>query len=548
MSENKTEVKARIMPAEDGSIKVVFFSAPTSPPLLGAKAASGAKNAPVEDVTVAESGAEAPLDESILKQDLAAEEAETVDSDRAKAMFAAHKPSADAVFWSKFERPTDPPPARTGVTKNGPALEPVTEDSPALEPGDADWNVSTKEFPVEEPAPAVSASQHPSVHTRGIDEWKTPSPLRKIERKGESNLVDRSKKTTKNLTPIGRVDPNGFAALLGTDVDEEDLAGVGSGKASGGAGEKTEPTSTRSGFGFGMFGSPKGKFCSSKLLCVIVTVVIGLGCSAFALSSHGSGGVSEHLESVFVPDAAAIPSRSAGASESNSKIIGADEAGVVAEVVAVARGSVVAPRRGLQNSCSCSTSWQCSAVEGCAAFMAYMDCYELCISNQALLQNCLNSIGHHLCDAATTATSQLSKASLAIFLLGAIIFAVVAKGCCENCNRLSLLLLVVGWLLNALAAAIMTTVAVGIDQKRWPIPSSLATYLGLPVDDDLWQCCEFEISPEMFAGLAATWLEVVGIAVALWKVPWLAACCPRSTRPLMVEHDVSVVAMQQLQA
>ena len=38
MSENKTEVKARIMPAEDGSFKVVFFSAPESPPLLGAKA------------------------------------------------------------------------------------------------------------------------------------------------------------------------------------------------------------------------------------------------------------------------------------------------------------------------------------------------------------------------------------------------------------------------------------------------------------------------------------------------------------------------------
>ena len=67
---------------------------------------------------------------------------------------------------------------------------------------------------------------------QGIDGWKTPSPLRKIERKGEPNLIDRSKKTTKNLTPIGRVDPNGFAALLGTDVDEEDLAGVGSGKAS----------------------------------------------------------------------------------------------------------------------------------------------------------------------------------------------------------------------------------------------------------------------------------------------------------------------------
>ena len=37
-SENKTEVKVGIMPAEDGSIKVVVFSAPTSPPLLGAKA------------------------------------------------------------------------------------------------------------------------------------------------------------------------------------------------------------------------------------------------------------------------------------------------------------------------------------------------------------------------------------------------------------------------------------------------------------------------------------------------------------------------------
>ena len=62
------------------------------------------------------------------------------------------------------------------------------------------------------------------MRAQGIDEWKYPSPLRK----GESNLVDRSK-TTKNLTPIGRVDPNGFAALLGTDDDKEDLAGVGSG-------------------------------------------------------------------------------------------------------------------------------------------------------------------------------------------------------------------------------------------------------------------------------------------------------------------------------
>ena len=78
--------------------------------------------------------------------------------------------------------------------------------------------------------PVTSRPPHVT-RAQGIDGWKTPSPLRKIERKGESNLVDRSKMTTKSLTPIGRVDPNGFAALLGTDVDEEDLAGVGSGNA-----------------------------------------------------------------------------------------------------------------------------------------------------------------------------------------------------------------------------------------------------------------------------------------------------------------------------
>ena len=43
-----------------------------------------------------------------------------------------------------------------------------------------------------------------------IDGWKTPSPLRKIERKGEPNLIDRSKETTKNPIPISRVDPNGL--------------------------------------------------------------------------------------------------------------------------------------------------------------------------------------------------------------------------------------------------------------------------------------------------------------------------------------------------
>ena len=143
---------------------------------------------------MAESGAEAPLDESILKNDLAAEEAtaaETVDSDRAKAMFAAHKPSENAVFWSKFERPAagaikgalkkDIPAAKsgaeasvdeTGVIKNDPALKPVIKIDTALKQAAVCGETlpSIKEFPEEEPAPAASASQHHSVHTL----WSTP--------------------------------------------------------------------------------------------------------------------------------------------------------------------------------------------------------------------------------------------------------------------------------------------------------------------------------------------------------------------------------------
>lgn len=61
-----------------------------------------------------------------------------------------------------------------------------------------------------------------------------------------------------------------------------------------------EPTSTPFGFCFrSRFGF--GKFCSSKLLCILFSIaVLGLGCSAVALSSSGSG-------NVFVPNTAAIP-------------------------------------------------------------------------------------------------------------------------------------------------------------------------------------------------------------------------------------------------
>ena len=58
----------------------------------------------VKGVPAVKSGAEASLDESILKM---APDAE-VDSDRSKAMFAADEPSTNAVFWSKLARHPGP--------------------------------------------------------------------------------------------------------------------------------------------------------------------------------------------------------------------------------------------------------------------------------------------------------------------------------------------------------------------------------------------------------------------------------------------------------
>jgi len=158
-------------------------------PKLPRPQASGAKNTLAKDVP-AKSGAEAS-DEGILKKDLAAAEApddqadDTVDSDLAKATFAAHEPSPNAVFWSKLARPSDPPTAPIGaiegeikkdisaaksgaeasfdaetcVIKNDPALKPVTKVATALKPaapGGAPLS-TINDFPEETPAPAASA-------------------------------------------------------------------------------------------------------------------------------------------------------------------------------------------------------------------------------------------------------------------------------------------------------------------------------------------------------------------------------------------------------
>ena len=126
--------------------------------------------------------------EGVLKKDPAAEKAPdagAVDSDKAKAMFAAHAPRPPAVFWSKFTRPTGPPTAATGAVKgalkkdipaaesgaeasvdetgaikNDPALKPVIKIDTALKQAAVCGETlpSIKEFPEEEPAPAASAA------------------------------------------------------------------------------------------------------------------------------------------------------------------------------------------------------------------------------------------------------------------------------------------------------------------------------------------------------------------------------------------------------
>ena len=142
--------------------------------------------------------------EGVLKKDPAAEKAPdagAVDSDKAKAMFAAHAPSPPAVFWSKFTRPTGPPTAptgavkgalkkdipaaesgaeasvdETGVIKNDPALKPATKVATALNPAP-----SIKDFPEEEPAPAASAWH--SARRRLPAHSVTPSRVRRVGRR-----------------------------------------------------------------------------------------------------------------------------------------------------------------------------------------------------------------------------------------------------------------------------------------------------------------------------------------------------------------------------
>ena len=127
-------------------------------------------------------------------------------SDKAKAMFTAHEPSPNAVFWSKFTRPTGPPTAptgadgalkkdipaaesgveacvdETGAIKN-PALKPVTKVAMALKPAAAGGAPvpSIKDFPEEEPAPAASAWH--SARRRLPAHSLTPSRVRCVGRR-----------------------------------------------------------------------------------------------------------------------------------------------------------------------------------------------------------------------------------------------------------------------------------------------------------------------------------------------------------------------------
>ena len=226
------------------------FTRPTGPPTAPIGAVKGALK---KDIPAAESGAEASVDETgAIKNDPALKPATKVatalkPAEAGGAPLPSIKefrkeepaPAASACHCARRRLPTHSvTPSRVrrvgrrrleGVSRGD--GRPGGEHPPAPFSAHADIAGTRDSYmrvlcidPVTSRLPHVTRAQ-------GVDEWNTPFPLRKIERKGESNLVDRSKKTTKNLTPIGRVDPNGFAALLGTDVDEEDLAGIGSGNA-----------------------------------------------------------------------------------------------------------------------------------------------------------------------------------------------------------------------------------------------------------------------------------------------------------------------------
>ena len=162
----RERVEAAFAPRSRGACLYVHPICAIFPPqrrrIVPRPQACGAKNALAKDVP-AKSGAEGS-DESILKKDLAAAEApddqadDTVDSDLAKAMFAAHEPSPNAVFFAAktgAEASVD----ETGVIKNGPALKPVTKVATALKPAAAGGAPLSmiKEVPEENPAPAASA-------------------------------------------------------------------------------------------------------------------------------------------------------------------------------------------------------------------------------------------------------------------------------------------------------------------------------------------------------------------------------------------------------
>ncbi|EOD06818.1 hypothetical protein EMIHUDRAFT_218935 [Emiliania huxleyi CCMP1516] len=328
--------------------------------LLGAKAC-GVKN-DVEDISVAKSGTE-----DVLKKEPAAEKAPdagAVDSDKAKAMFAAHAPSA--VFWSKFTRPTGPNGAvegalkkdipaaesgaeasvdETGAIKNA-ALKPATKVATALKPaavcgeplpsikefpepaqaasalllrrGDAGWNVSTKEFPEEKPAPAASAA-----FCAGEPDWIVSNSRNKTERKGEV----KSTKVSNKYDLLEDVETNVKAEI---DEDEDEKAGKekgaekdssfesvspesvgGNGKAPRGSttdsgatvNPKTTTTATPKGSvsAFGWLSWPK--LCWHNVLCTVFICLIASG-GAFAYFSHDSDSL---LPSIVVPDATALP-------------------------------------------------------------------------------------------------------------------------------------------------------------------------------------------------------------------------------------------------
>jgi len=146
-------------------------------------------------------------------------------------------------------------------------------------------------------APTSDMADSHKEFPQGDANWIVPTSRNKTKRKRE--LESTKVCNMYDLLDLRKHDEAEVDELAKKYEDKDAASYEANTESSGKYFEETKPTSTPSHIDFGV-GSRE--FFSSKLLCIVFSsiVVLGLCCSAFALSSY-SDGVSELLDSVFVP-------------------------------------------------------------------------------------------------------------------------------------------------------------------------------------------------------------------------------------------------------